>query len=170
MPREEQIEHAKNSALNTLSMVAKTRGELETRLTDKGYPDDVIAEALDRLVEVGLVNDAAYAEGYAASRQRSRGLTAGAIRRELQRKKLDTDIIDAALTQISDEDEKAKAIEMVDRKLPSTRRLDTQARIRRLASMLIRKGYSPGLAFTVVKDALAREGTALDDVDGPDLP
>jgi regulatory protein len=160
LSRSEQIEQAKNTALNTLSMVAKTRGELAAKLTDKGYPEDVIDEALDRLTEVGLINDAAYARDYAASRQRGRGLSSSAIRRELQRKKLAAEHIDDAVADISPEDEYARALELVQRKAPSTRSLPVQARIRRLAGMLIRRGYPAGIAFAVVKESLAAEGAA----------
>ena len=41
---------------------------------------------LDRMEDVRLVDDTAYAESYVASRQRSRGLARGALRRELYQK------------------------------------------------------------------------------------
>ena len=50
------------------------------------------------------------------------------------------------------------------RKLPSTRGQAPDARLRRLAGMLARKGYSSGLAFAVVREALAAEGDDVDDV------
>ena len=40
--------------------------------------------------------------------------------------------------------------------------LPTEARVRRLAGMLARKGYPPGTAFRVVKEALAAEGEEAD--------
>ena len=47
----------------------------------------------------------------------------------------------------------------MQRKLPSTRGLAPEARVRRLAGMLARKGYGAGLAFRIVKEELAEEGT-----------
>ncbi|MBR7679078.1 RecX family transcriptional regulator, partial [Streptomyces daliensis] len=47
---------------------------------------------------------------------------------------------------------------LVDRKLRSTRGLDREKRIRRLAGMLARKGYGEGLALRVVRQALEDEG------------
>lgn len=143
-------------------MVAKTRGELHAKCTERGYPDEIIVAALDRLTEVGVIDDAAYARDYAASRQRSRGLSASAIRRELARKRLDPALIDAAVEGIDRDDEYATAVDLVRRKAPGTARLDRQARVRRLTGMLIRKGYSPSVAFTVVKEVLA--DVDLDDV------
>lgn len=45
-------------------------------------------------------------------------------------------------------------------RLPGTRGLDRDKRIRRVAGMLARKGYSEGLALKVVRDALAEESAA----------
>jgi regulatory protein len=36
--------------------------------------------------------------------------------------------------------------------------------MRRLVGMLARKGYGPGLAYRIVKDALAEEGTEVEDL------
>ena len=44
------------------------------------------------------------------------------------------------------------------RKLRSTRGLDRDKRLRRLAGMLARKGYSEGMALRVVRRALEEEG------------
>ncbi len=46
----------------------------------------------------------------------------------------------------------------MERRLRSTRGLPAEARVRRLAGLLARKGYPAGLAFAVVKQALAQEG------------
>jgi regulatory protein len=55
----------------------------------------------------------------------------------------------------------------VRRRLPGTRGLDRDKRIRRLAGMLARKGYSEGLALRVVRDALTAEGMEGDGEDEP---
>jgi regulatory protein len=57
--------------------------------------------------------------------------------------------------------EEATARALVDRKLPSTRGLAPEARVRRLTGMLARKGYGPGVAYRVVKQAMAEEGVDL---------
>ena len=62
------------------------------------------------------------------------------------------------MEELDPETERATARSLVDRKLASTRGLDTQARVRRLAGMLARKGYPAGTAFRVVKEALAEDG------------
>jgi regulatory protein len=157
MDHPEQVEAAKNTALFSLSASAKTRGQLETKLAEKGHTPEVIAEALDRLAEVGLIDDAAFAKGWVSSRHNGRGLSGSAIRRELRQKGVDDESIDAALEDLGAEDELERARELVARKLASTRNLPRDARVRRLTGMLARKGYGGGIAFSVVREALADE-------------
>lgn len=158
MPHDDQVEKAKTIILNALSMSAKTRGQLAEKLASKDIPEAAAKEALDRLTEVGLIDDEAFAKGWVTSRHRSRGLSSSAIKRELRQKGIDDELAEAALAQLTAEEEWERAVELVTRKAPSTARLDRQARVRRLAGMLARKGYSGGTAFAVVKQVLDAEG------------
>jgi regulatory protein len=162
LPRDEQLEKAKDYAMYLLSASAKTRGQLEEKLLGKSYPEDVVSEALDRLTEVGLIDDEAYARAFVSSRHEVRGLSASAIRRELQRKGVDKEIADEAVTSIDSDDEWERAYDLVARKAKSMHRLDKDTKVRRLVSMLARKGYGGGIAYGVVKQFLADEGTMLD--------
>ena len=114
----------------------------------------VIAEVLDRYVEVGLVNDAEFAEIWVRSRHSIRGNARSVLRRELRDKGVPVEEAEVALATITDEAERERAGELVRRKLASTSRLEHQARVRRLTSMLARRGYPPGICFGVVKEVL----------------
>ncbi len=57
--REEQ---ARSLCLRLLTARARTRAELAGQLAKRGYPDDVTTRVLDRLTDVGLVNDADFAK------------------------------------------------------------------------------------------------------------
>ena len=122
-------------------------------------------ELLDRFTEVGLIDDAAFASAWVESRHRSRGLAPRALAQELRRKGVDDEEAKAALEQIDEDDQRAAARALVDRKMRSVRGLDPQVATRRLAGMLARKGYGAGLAFSVVREALAED----DDLDVTDL-
>ena len=120
-------------------------------------PDEVATRVLDRFEQVGLVDDAAFADAWVESRQASRGLSRRALSHELRRKGVADDVITESLEQVDAETEREAAAALVARKLPSTRGLDQARRTRRLVGMLARKGYGPGLAAGVVRDALAEE-------------
>ena len=65
-------------------------------------------------------------------------------------------------------DQRAAARALVDRKLRSMSGLDPQVATRRLAGLLARKGYAAGLAFSVVREALAEHGRDPDELDDVD--
>jgi regulatory protein len=127
---------------------------LVTKLRDRGIPDDAAERALDRLVQVGLIDDAAYAAAFVASRHRDRGLGRAALRRELERKGIDRELADRALEAIDADAERSRAAQMVAKKLDSAMYAGTDAARRRLLGMLARRGYSPAVAIAVVNDAL----------------
>jgi regulatory protein len=134
----------------------------------KNVPADVAEAVLDRLEEVRLVDDAAFAENYVRYRQRERGLARRALAHELRRKGVDDDTARAALEELDPDDEVEAARSLVERKLPSMQRLDPAVRFRRLVGMLARKGYPSSTAVSVVKQALADVADAAGDGDAAD--
>ena len=158
---------ARQICLAQLEHAPRTRAELAAALSDRGVPDDVAAAVLSRFSDVGLVDDALFAQMWVTSRHRGRGLAGRALTQELRRKGVEDDVVREAVAGLDPEQEAATARALVDRRLRSTRGLPTDTRVRRLAGMLARKGYRPGLAFRVVKEALAEEGsdTATPDTD-----
>src|SRR3954454_20843681 len=91
---------ARTICLNLLTAAPRSRGELATALRKRRVPDDVAAQVLDRLTDVNLIDDAAYAEAYVESRHRGRGLARSALRQELRRKGVDETVAAVAVEQI----------------------------------------------------------------------
>ena len=156
---------ARTILLDALTGQARTRRELADKLAKREVPDEIATELLDRFTDVGLIDDAAFASAWVESRHRSRGLAPRALAQELRRKGVDDEEARAALEQIDEDDQRAAARALVDRKMRSVRGLEPQVATRRLAGMLARKGYGAGLAFSVVREALADD----DQVDLTDL-
>ena len=161
---------ARTILLDALTGQARTRRELADKLAQREVPDDVATELLDRFTDVGLIDDAAFASAWVESRHRSRGLAPRALAQELRRKGVDDEEARAALEQIDEDDQRAAARALVDRKMRSVRGLDPQVATRRLAGMLARKGYGAGLAFSVVREALAEDDDEVDVTDLVDQP
>lgn len=163
--------YARQVCLQLLEIRPRTRSELATALTKKGVPDEAAAQVLGRFAEVGIIDDALFASLWVSSRHRGRGLASRALAQELRRKGVDDETAQEALEALDPAQEEATARALVQRKLTSTRGLATDARVRRLAGLLARKGYAAGLAFRVVKEELEREGadTRALDLDTDDL-
>ena len=153
---------ARNLCLRALTGAPKTRQQLADLLADRDVPDDAAETVLDRLTEVGLIDDEAFAEAWVSSRQAGRGLARRALKAELRAKGVDDDVAATAVEAVDDDDERETARRLVERKLPGMRRLDRATATRRLMGMLARKGYSGGLAAGVVREALDADGA--DDV------
>jgi len=156
LSREEQ---ARNLCLRLLTARARTRAELEGQLAKRGYPYDVSKRVLDRLTQVGLIDDADFAEQWVRSRRANAGKGKRALAAELRTKGVDNDVIMAALDGIDAGAERQCAEKLVrDRLRREKLGDDDDAKIaRRLVGMLARRGYSQTMAFDVVKDELANE-------------
>jgi Uncharacterized protein conserved in bacteria len=146
---------ARQIVLRQLAMAPRSRAQLEQKLAQRDCPADVAAAVLDRMSEVGLVDDEAYALMLVRSRQAGRGLAKGALARELRTNGIDDALAQQALASISEADEWDRARTLVDKKLRAMHGLGIEVQTRRLASMLARKGYSPSLTYAVIRDAIA---------------
>ncbi|MDP3712353.1 MAG: regulatory protein RecX [Mycobacteriales bacterium] len=160
-PDADPVAVARQICLHQLEHSPRTRAELAAVLSRRGVADDVAEQVLGRFEEAGLIDDTLFSELWVNSRHRSRGLAGRAISQELRRKGVDDEVVREAVAAIDPEEELATARALVDRKLPSTRGLAADARVRRLAGMLARKGYGAAVAYRVVKEALAAEGVDL---------
>lgn len=145
---------ARAVVLRLLAGAPKSRSELAKALQRKGCPDDVATSILDRYTEVGLVDDEAYARSFVRSKQAGRGLARRALSHELRHKGVDEEIVHAVLEEVEPEDEKARARELVAKKLRSLHGLDRPVQTRRLAGMLARKGYGSEISRLVITEAL----------------
>ncbi len=159
---------ARRILLARLTDQPRTRAELAGFLAAKDVPGDVATRLLDRFTEVGLIDDAAYARAWIASRLTGRGLARRALASELHRKGVPDEIAKEALDEIDPDDEVAAAHRLVRRKLPSMIRLAPDVRMRRLVGMLARKGFPAGLAFAVVRAELAEAAVLLELVEPSD--
>ncbi|WP_406006395.1 recombination regulator RecX [Streptomyces sp. NBC_00637] len=165
-PSGDPAERARAICLRLLTGTPRTRKQLADALRKREIPDDVAEEVLSRFEEVGLINDGAFAEAWVESRHHGRGLARRALAQELRTKGVDAELIEEAVAQLDSDQEEETARELVARKLRSTRGLDRDKRLRRLAGMLARKGYPEGMALRVVRQALETEGQDTEFLDG----
>lgn len=162
---QDPAERARSICLRLLTGTPRTRKQLADALHKREIPEEISDEVLSRFEEVGLINDAAFADAWVESRHHSKGLARRALVQELRTKGVDAGLIDEAVGQLDSEQEEETARELVARKLRATRGLERDKRVRRLAGMLARKGYSQGVALRVVRRALEEEGEDAEDLD-----
>ena len=151
-------EQARALCLRLLTARARTRAELAGQLAKRGYPDDVSNRVLDRLSDVGLINDADFAEQLVRSRRLHAGKGKRALAAELRTKGVDDDVITATLAGIDVAAERDRAVDLVQARLRRENLDGDQTKVaRRLVGMLARKGYSQTLALDVVSIEMGLE-------------
>lgn len=145
---------ARAIVLRQLTGSPKSRKQLEDALRRKDCPDDSAARVLDRFEELGLVDDTAYAQTFVRSKQTGRGLARRALAHELRAKGVDDEVAQDVLAEVDPEQERARAHELVAKKLRSMHGLDRAKQTRRLSGMLARKGYDAEVSRLVINEAL----------------
>lgn len=144
--------------LRLLTARARSRAELDRKMSEKGFEDEVRAEVLDRLVAVGLLDDRQFAQDWVRQQHSRSGKVGAALVNGLRAHGVGEEDARAALDQLDPEQREERARELVRRKIgrssdqvsPADQRL-----VGRLVGMLARRGYDSGLALRVVRSELA---------------
>lgn len=144
-------ERAREIALRLLTHSQRSSAQLREGLLKRDVDADVADEVIARYEEVGLLDDAALAASIVRTRHQERGRSRRAIEQELRRKGFERDDVEAALEQITQDDEWEAARKLAANRWESLKGIDDQARVRRVVGMLGRRGYGPDVAFGLVK-------------------
>lgn len=162
-PQGDPVAVAREIALRQLTVRARSRTELERALERRNVPAPATREVLDRLTEVGLIDDEVFARDWLAAgvrRQRSRR----ALILELSDKGVSREIIDQVVAELDADRDLDVARAFGQRKAAALVRADPAARYRRLASALARRGFSSSIVAQVTREVLdgldARESEA----------
>src|SRR5579859_346610 len=162
---------AMETCLRLLTAAPRTRAQLDQALRRRQVPQQAADAVLGRLARAGLINDTVFAKAWVESRHHGRGLARRALTAELRQRGVADDDVRDAIAELSPEQEEAAARRLVTAKLATTRGRPLDTRVRRLVGLLARKGYPPGMAYRVVREALEQEKTDTGDsgMDGMDI-
>jgi regulatory protein len=135
---------AYNYALNLLAARPYSTQTLRRKLIQKEYSAADADEAIRRLVDNGLLNDAKYAEQYARSKILTTGASKRRLQQELYRKGIKGELATTAIATVIEQEEidPAAVVERVARKkLAQLGDLEPLVLRRRLFAFLARRGY-----------------------------
>ena len=145
---------ARSIALRKLATHARTRYELDQALQAKNVPSSVRDAVLDRMQQVGLLDDASYAADWVSSRQQRRHLSRRALKRELEAKGVERNDIDVALHDVDLDSELTAARNLIERKQATMSGLAHHVQYRRLAGILGRRGFDTAVTVQVLNEVL----------------
>ena len=135
---------AYNYALNLLAARPYSSSALRRKLGQKEYEAADADDAIRRLLDNGLLDDAKYAEQFARSKMLSTGASKRRVTQDLYRKGIKGDVATQAIATVVEQDEidPAAVIERVARKkLAQLGDLEPVVLRRRLFAFLARRGY-----------------------------
>jgi len=138
-------------AIRLLGRRPRSKQETRTYLIRKGYGQQMVNETIKRLEREGFLDDEDFAKRWAESRVISQRKGRRMARMELAAKGVAEEEIEAALAQISDEEERASALEAA-RKKWSTLSGEVREKQRKLLAFLVRRGFAYDLALDVTKE------------------
>ncbi len=139
---------AYNLALRFLGHRPRSRREVVNHLTNKGYRAEIIEPVIARLTEHGLVDDAAFAASWIASRQATRPRSRYVLEQELFQKGLDRQTVTDALDELGEEAQEQMLEDIINRR----RKLSQYQDNTRLMQYLSRQGFT----YDQIKKALGR--------------
>jgi SOS response regulatory protein OraA/RecX len=149
------IDKAMRDALKRLNRRALSSGDLKRKLRQRDHDPDAIDAAINLLIDRQLLDDEAY--GRALIHQTLNRKPAGPmlLRSKLMQKGLARDLIDRLLKELTSTGDEAVAgaVQLIEKKLPSMRNLDTQTKNRRLWGMLGRRGFSSDVVKQAMKQS-----------------
>ena len=142
-----QDSKAYNAAMRYVSYRMRSRREIADYLNRKEYPPEQVQQTIEKLADIGLINDVSFARHWIAERNRLKPRSRRVLQQELAAKGVARDAIDLAL---ADEGQtEADTIMMLAEK---KRRLPQYQDPVKLMAFLARKGF----AYEDIKKALVR--------------
>ncbi len=148
------VEAANRAALRALSRRPHARADLRRRLIQKQHPPAAVDQALARLTDRGLLDDARFARGYAATRA-VRGRGPARLVRDLQAQGIERRAAEEAVQRALVEehlDPLATARVVATRRARQLGALPAPVRRRRLAAYLSRRGFGGESARRLIEE------------------
>jgi regulatory protein len=151
------------AAARFLEARARSVAEVRRRLTGAGYRPDLVEGAIERMLDLGMLDDEAFARAWIESRDRARPRGERAMRQELGLKGVDRATIDLLLGErreavagLPSDDgvmvspDELAAEHLIARNARSLARVaDPRLRRQRAYALLARNGFDPEICRTV---------------------
>lgn len=158
------------AAARFLEARSRSVAEVRRRLGQAGYRAELVEGAIERLTQLGILDDEAFGRAWLDSRDRSRPRGEIALRRELALKGVDRAIVDELLEErrdAADPDDGASTDLLAARRLLARRErslgriADPRVRRQRAYALLARNGFDPETCREAAAESVGT-GTELD--------
>jgi regulatory protein len=152
-----ETERAIDLAYKAAARRERTVAELRTCLERKRVGPHAIDDAVAELTRSGFLDDARYARQFAEDKRQLEQWGSDRIARDLRRRGIGPELVDAALCDSSHETELDTALMVLQRRFPVAPAGDRERD--RAWRLLVRRGFTPEVAYEAVR-ALERRSEA----------
>ncbi|MDD4312181.1 MAG: RecX family transcriptional regulator [Eubacteriales bacterium] len=146
-----------DSALRFLAR-ARTIREVERHLDACEYGEVEVYETVERLKDLGLLNDLAYAEDFVRTRLATKPISRAHLREQLLSHETDQDAIEQALAGVDDETQQKSAFSVAEKYARQYAHLPSKERDEIVIRRLLARGYSYDDARAALAEAMGELG------------
>ncbi len=146
-------------AMKYLTLKDRTVSEMQRYLDGKEFGEADVDATVTRLTELGLLNDARYAQRYVETRLASKPVSRRHLYEQMKTHGLSDEDIQAALGSVEADDELENARTVAEKFARQFASLEPEKRRERVLSRLIARGYSYDVSRRALEDALSEEET-----------
>jgi regulatory protein len=157
-PERSETERAIDLAYKAVARRERTVAELRTCLERRRVEPVAIDAAVEELSAAGFLDDARYAVRFAEDKRELEQWGSERIARELGRRGVAAELIEAALCGRSQEAELETALMLLEQRFPTL--LGDDRERNRAWQLLVRRGYPPELAYEAVRTLERRSQAA----------
>ena len=149
-----------DEALRFLGGRARTVREVERRLDECEFGEVEVYETVERLKDLGLLNDFTYAEQFVQTRLSTKPVSRAHLREQLMQHEVDRDALERALLLVDEETETGSALAIAQKYARQGERLPEDERKEFVLKRLMARGYGYDDARNALEQALGEEDDA----------
>lgn len=144
---------ATDAAVRFIAYRPRSEREVRDRLKKRGYSEDAVNAAVERVRQWGYLDDRSFAEFWVSNRVEHKPRGARLLAQELYSKGVDRQVVDEVLQETELNEERA-ALDLARQRAPALSGLDRPVQERRLAAYLGRRGFGWDVIRPVLRQVL----------------
>ena len=144
-------------AMKYLAIKDRSVSEMQSYLDGKDFGEADVDATVARLIELGLLDDARFAQRFVETRTASKPISRRHLRDQLKSHGIGAAEIEAALESVEDTDEADNARTVAEKFMRQFRDLEPEKRRERVLSRLIARGFSSDVARKAYEAVLSEE-------------
>lgn len=155
MVDEVELKKARFYALKLINFRPRTIEELTDRLKEKGFSALTLTQVVEEFTKKGLLDDAKFSKLWVDSRMASKPKGAMLLKKELQSKGVDEQVIDEVISKATKGSNEYDIVkQLADARMRYLSGLDKITAKRRLFGFLKRRGFSTETVMKVLKEVI----------------